>query len=84
MLVEAMANRCVPVVLDSYAAAHDIVANGSDGVLVPLPWNVECYAKALSSAMMRYEEMSERAFQKSKNWDVNRIVSKWTDLLTSI
>jgi glycosyltransferase involved in cell wall biosynthesis len=88
VLVEAMSAGCVPVVLDSFAAVHDIIdgANGN-GVLVPAPFDERRFAASLAALMRdapRLASLSAAARKTSRNFSVASIVDKWETLLAGL
>ena len=58
VLVEAAAFGCVPVAFDSFAAVHDIIADGENGCLVPA-FDTDKYAETLA-ALMSDDALRER------------------------
>ena len=86
VLVEAMSAGCVPVVLDSFAAVHDII-DGANGVLVPAPFDESRFAAsvdALMRAAPRLASLSAAARATSRNFSVASIVDKWETLLAGL
>lgn len=88
VLVEAMSAGCVPVVLDSFAAVHDIIdgANGN-GVLVPAPFDKKRFAASLAALMRdtpRLAAASAAARATSRNFSIATIVDKWEMLFTAL
>lgn len=82
VLPEAMYYGLVPVLFNSFHAAVDIVDDGINGILVS-PYEIKNYAYKLSQLMRaetRREEMSAKAREKVKLFDVARIVDKYESI----
>ena len=78
VLVEGMAFGCVPVVLDSYLTAQEVV--GTAGVLVPTPFNAEGFAQAVLSLASDEEKRrayAARAKAQLSRYSVDAIVQQW-------
>ena len=88
VLVEAMSAGCVPVVLDSFAAVHDIIdGTNGNGVLVPTPFDERRFAAsvdALMRAAPRLAALSAAAHATSRNFSVASIVDKWETLMAAL
>lgn len=85
-LVEAMANGCVPIVFDSYAAVRDIVTDGYDGFVIPA-FDTKCYANCLKRLMGDEDlrsSISKRAMEGSKRFSVERIATIWLQMINSV
>ena len=87
-LVESMSAGCVPVVLDSFAAVHDIIDGAnSNGVLVPTPFDERRFAASVAALMRdapRLAGLSAAACAMSRNFSVASIVDKWETLLAGL
>lgn len=85
VLCEAMAFGCVPVVLNTFSSASEIIGDG--GVIVEPPYNTETYASAVKSLILdskRLNILSEKAKRRSLDYNVESIVDKWENLFTSL
>ncbi len=86
VLVEAMANGCVPVVLGSYSAATDIV-KPSCGVVLPMPYDKDKLVKALSQLMRQSDmrkNMAVQGMQEAERYSLECIVKQWNSLFDSL
>lgn len=86
VIIEAMQCRCVPMVYDTYAAAHDMVHDGSDGYVIP-PLDEAMYAERLAHLMDHpdaLERMMDCAEESSKRFDSDGIMGEWEELLTKL
>lgn len=84
VLVEAMSAGCVPVVLDTFPSAREIVSSGEDGCVVPMPFDARKMGRAVL-ALVRDEEkrrrMAEAAMTAAKRYEVRTIVDQYETLL---
>lgn len=84
VLVEAMANGCVPVAFDSYGAVHDIISEGADGVTVPA-FDEDSFASSLDFLMTHPETLLRyraRGIESARRYEVENVVDKaWGGLL---
>lgn len=86
VLVEAMANGCVPVAFDSYGAVHDIIDDGVNGVIVPA-FDLDGYAAALRKLMddaNMFAEMQNAAKRKPMEFVVEKVAAKWEQLFAEL
>lgn len=80
VLVEAMAARCVPVVLGSYAAVSDLA---SGCIVEPMPFSAGKFAediRRLAADSARREQLAAAGEKLAGNYDVRRIAEKWERL----
>ena len=86
VLVEAMNMKVIPIAFESFSAVRDIIDGNINGVLVP-PFNTELYAEKLSEMMtdnnMR-ENLSNNAYIKSHQFQLDVIGDKWLTLFSSL
>lgn len=91
VIVEGMSYGVIPIVLDSYDSAHDIIQNGENGFLEP--YNKEQGFDAASMAkkielLMQDEalsqKMSQRAFESSSAYTINSIYKNWQNIFDTI
>lgn len=83
ILTEAMQHGCVPIAFDSFAAVHDIIDDGKDGILIK-PFNRKAYADNLLHLMHNdtlLRDMSVAAVQKAHNFDRAPIIQQWLQLI---
>lgn len=82
-LTEGQANGVIPVVFDSYAAAHHIVGpSGVNGFLIP-PFDKKEYARVLLSLMndpQLREKIQKNVLSKSKTYSPQAAGEKWMEL----
>lgn len=86
VLVEAMSAGCVPVVLGSFSAVHDII-DGKNGIVTKMPFSKEEYADAVMRLMGNpdlYGEYSKAAFETAKRFGVAKVTDSWEKLLESL
>ena len=80
VLVEAMSYGVVPIVYGSYVSVYDIIDNGINGFITPMPYserettNVLC--RLMDSEPLRHK-MSLSAVEKSKTFSMAAILSQW-------
>lgn len=84
VLGEAMSFGVVPIVLGSYAAAHDIIKAGYDGVIVARKDSEEKIVKEMANSLIslakskiKLEEMAKNAIKKSKDYALDTIYENW-------
>ena len=83
VLVEAMSSGCVPVVLGSFESVSEIVTNGHDGYVLPIPYNPSSFAdrlEALAKDAKRFESMASAAEISSKRFSVMATADRWEEL----
>lgn len=86
-LVEAMAFGAVPVVYGSYAAARDIVSDGAEGFVTPVPYSKDATAGALAHLMENAslrEEMARAAAAKARSFSLESVVARWEGLFEEL
>lgn len=85
-LVEAQQRACVPVVMDSFSALHDIVENKKNGLIVPNNDLVE-YTQAVCLLMdnegMRMN-LAKNGLESCKKFDIEKIANQWDDLFEKL
>lgn len=86
VLVEAMAARCVPVVLGSYPAAYDIV-HGTDGVVVAPPFDCTEFAQVVGN-LMRHPDLlgglATVACETARTYSLEAVVARWERLFEDL
>ena len=86
VLIEAMAYGCVPMAFNSFETASDIIDDGINGMLIS-PFNIKEYAEKLIDIIDDEERrimMAEKAVEKSKCFDVDKIACMWIDMLEQL
>ena len=82
VLVEAMAAKCVPVVLGTYPAAYDIV-HGTDGVVVAPPFDCAEFAQVVGN-LMRHPDLlgglATVACETARGYSLEAVVARWEKL----
>lgn len=80
VLAECMSYGVVPIVLDSYAAAKDIVHDGENGLFVPydkkIGFEANLYADKLGTLLdepIRLNTMGQNAIITSMNYSIDNI-----------
>lgn len=84
VLVEAMASKCVPIVLGSYSAAYEIV--GED-LVVPVPFCRDVFVKKILGLIeddQRYVCLQDLGLRRAAAYSVDSIVVKWIDLFEEL
>ena len=85
-ILECLQMGVVPIVMDSFLAAKDLIDDGENGVLVPYP-NTKTFANELSSLMRdkdKRETMVRNAIESSKRYSMDEIGRKWECTFDSI
>ncbi len=85
-LHESHQNGCVPVAFDTFAALHDIVSDGSDGLVIR-PGDEAAYAEALYQLMhddRRRLQMAEAGMGSCERYRIENIGEQWLDLFRSL
>lgn len=84
VIIEAMQCGCVPMVYDTYAAARDMISDGTDGIVVP-PFDEEMYAEKLAY-LMDNEDVRSRmrleAVRSSARFERDVIIDQWEHLIS--
>ena len=83
VLTEAQQMGAVPIAFDTYAAIHDIIQEGRNGVLVP-QGNAAAFAEALERLMDNEEErgrLARHAIEDCKRFDEEHIIREWSACL---
>lgn len=85
-LTESMQKGVVPIAFDSYAALHEIIIDGYNGIIIQDD-DIDAYAlrmlELMNNEYMR-NDMAHSALESCKKFEVNRIMDQWVELLTSI
>lgn len=81
-LVEALQNRVVPVVMDSYQSVYDIIVDGVNGIIVP-DGDITTFIHALKELMKddeKRKKMLEEGYKSCECYAVNFIVDNWESI----
>jgi glycosyltransferase involved in cell wall biosynthesis len=83
VIIEGMQFGVVPIVYGSYVAVYDIIDNGKDGFITPVPYSkektVECLEKLIINDRMR-DQMASAAINKAADYSLDMVARKWYDL----
>ncbi len=85
-LQESLQNGCVPVAFDTFAALHDMIDDGRDGLVIS-PGDEQGYAEALYQLMNDRERragMSELGMSSCDRYRIEVIGKQWTELFCSL
>ena len=77
---------CVPMVYDTYAAARDMISDGTDGYVIP-PFHEAKYAQKLARLMeddALRSTMQEHAKVASKRFEPHGILDEWEALMKRV
>jgi len=83
VIAEAQYFGVVPVVYNSFASLNEMITNEVNGFIIP-DLNAKLYIQSLKKLMDNHEfllQISEKCIQKSNDYDINLIGSKWIELL---
>ena len=87
VIVEGMSYGVIPVVYGSYAAVYDIITDGEDGFITPMPYSRETTVACLRSIMdnpERARAMSAAAIEKSRRFTPETVLKQWNNLFNSL
>ncbi len=82
-LQESLLNGCVPIVFDTFAALHDMVSDGYNGLIVARG-DEKMYADVLYDIIHdeeRRKEMAVRGIGSCDRYRIENIGKQWTDLI---
>lgn len=86
VLLEGMANGCIPVVYDTFKSAHDIIKSGENGFLIA-PFDEAEFIGKMESIMSKQDslkEMSHNARKIIDTYSYPQIMNKWMNLIDNI
>ena len=86
VLVEAMANGCVPVAYGSFPTVRDII-HGDDGFVVPEPWNVKTFAAKvalLANNEVLRKDMARTARKSVTAFSMENVLRQYLELFESL
>lgn len=95
-IVEAMQHGCVPIVLDTFTAIHDVIDSGTNGMIVPtrkfgvtLPSSV--VDSLFSRAMLRLtsdealtDSLSREANSSVRQFELDKVGVRWLNMLEKL
>ena len=84
--MEAMRGGCVPVVMDTFAAVHDIIEDGRDGFIVPagdIDAFMEVTGRLIGDETL-LRSMADAAREKAGLFSLERTIDKWNRLLEGL
>lgn len=87
VIVEGMEYGVVPLVYDSYVAVHDIIDEGVNGYILPQPYTDEGFITRIEDLIQNEGKLltlSKAARFKAKEFSLERIVTKWEQLLMEV
>lgn len=83
-LTEAQQFGCVPIVMNTYSAAKDIITNKENGFLVDYEWQfIRRLKQLMRDSDMRFR-MAKNAIESSHRFEKDRITDMWIDLFKSL
>lgn len=86
VLAEAMSAGCVPIVLGSFSAVHDII-DGTNGIVTKVPFSEKDYADTVEGLMVandKWEDYSKAARATAKKFSVAEVANEWERLFDSL
>lgn len=86
VLVEALAAKCVPLVLGTYPSVHDII-NGANGIVAMPPFELSRFAETLADLLNHSNMIASMADVGSRigeQFSVRAIVDQWEELLKGL
>lgn len=82
-ICEAMSCGCVPIVMDTYSAIHDIITDGINGVIVPRD-NLMSMVRAAEQVESDFDRMSKHACCSMQKFSSDKIASDWNKLFSDL
>ncbi len=87
VIVEAMQFGVVPVVYGSYLAVYDIIEDGKNGIITPMPYNIDntvgSLRKLMDDSNLR-QQMATNAIVKAKKFSVDNVVNEWYEKINQL
>ena len=84
VLAESMSCGCVPVALGSFEAVHDLITDGKDGIVIPVPFDACRFADVVRGLATNAEKLSLMATNSelsSSRFSIGNTVDKWEEVL---
>jgi glycosyltransferase involved in cell wall biosynthesis len=85
-LTEALQTGCVPIVMDSFGALHDIIEHNYNGIIIP-NGDVQAMTKAIQTLIDQPEELkrlSLNALKSAENFTIEKVAAKWKVLFQNL
>ena len=85
-LTEASQMGCVPIVYDTFAAVHDIITSGENGIIIPAN-NQTGYVEALLKLMNEptyRTEIAKGAIKNCRRFTIEKIADQWEETLKQL
>jgi glycosyltransferase involved in cell wall biosynthesis len=85
-LIEAQSQGCVPIVMDSFSALHDIVTDGENGRIVRNN-DMDAFVRAVGQLMddaSQRERMAQNATTSVQRFSVEKLVPQWEALFEEL
>ena len=82
VISECMHCRTIPIVLASYSSVYDIINNGSNGYIMPIPFDINEWKSTVLSLVnddKLIAELSNKAEEDSHEFDIDNIYKQWLD-----
>lgn len=86
VLMEAAQNACVPVVMDSFETLHDLIRDGTNGLIVRNN-DVDAFVESMQLLMetpQQLEKMAAWGVENSRRYTPSSLVIKWIKLFNDI
>ena len=83
-LIEAMHYGCVPIAFDSFAALHDVIADGQTGYIIDNNDLKDFVSKLKALTNGKVEEMREHVLAQENKFDVEPIINIWDKELKNL
>lgn len=82
-LIESMSAGCVPVAMNCFSALSDIVTDRTNGMIVPKD-DIAGMCIATEHIIANFDEMSAKARESVKRFDVESVVNRWEELFNRL
>ena len=85
-LTEAMGRGCVPVVMNSFSSAQEIIEHNVSGMIVPYG-KQDSFLKATSRLMdddALWQDFSLNALRQAQRFSAENIIPQWIDLIDTL
>ena len=87
VLVEAMANGCVPIVRNTFGSLKEIVHNSVDGIVVAENAAPKEFGDCIANVFMDFDSrkiLAQNAVSESSKYNIDVIVTRWESLFHAI
>lgn len=82
-LIESMSAGCVPIAMNSYSALPDIITDKRNGMIIPKN-DISGMLAATEYIIDNFDEMSAKARESVKRFDIKTIANKWEELFNQL